>query len=464
MTQTERAVPHPVGDLAAPAATSTTNPCKLCAPLGASTAFRGVRGAIPILHGSQGCATYIRRYLISHFREPVDVASSSFDEKATIFGGGANLAAGIDNVVRQYAPELVGVATTCLAETIGEDVPMLLRQYRAQRRERELPPIVHVSTPAYAGTQAEGFAATVQALVAQLGEVLEPVKQRPARVNLLPTMLSAEDLRHLRELVESFGLRCTLLPDYSETLDGGDWEHYERLPRGGTPVEEIRTMPQARASVEFVSAQDSAGAWLETSAYVPLFRLPLPIGVEATDRLVEALVRISGRDLPSLHQRERGRLVDAYMDGHRYVFRKRVIVVAEPELAAGLAAFVSEIGMVPVLCATGGGRKAMQLSTAEAWDARMEGTSVMDDADYSRIEDRAQALTPDLILGSSKAYKLSEKLGCPLIRVGFPIHDRFGGARLLHVGYRGTLRLFDEIVNTFLSIKQSRNPVGYTYL
>ena len=58
------------------------NPCKVCAPLGASLAFKGVEGAVPLLHGSQGCATYIRRYLISHFREPVDIASSSFDEMA----------------------------------------------------------------------------------------------------------------------------------------------------------------------------------------------------------------------------------------------------------------------------------------------------------------------------------------------------------------------------------------------
>ena len=55
---------------------ATRNACKLCAPLGACLALRGVAGAVPFLHGSQGCATYIRRYLISHFREPVDIAVS----------------------------------------------------------------------------------------------------------------------------------------------------------------------------------------------------------------------------------------------------------------------------------------------------------------------------------------------------------------------------------------------------
>ena len=47
---------------------STTNACKLCKPLGACLAFRGIEGAVPMLHGSQGCATYMRRYIISHSR------------------------------------------------------------------------------------------------------------------------------------------------------------------------------------------------------------------------------------------------------------------------------------------------------------------------------------------------------------------------------------------------------------
>ncbi|HPJ15229.1 MAG TPA: nitrogenase component 1, partial [Spirochaetota bacterium] len=74
------------------------NTCRLCAPLGASTVFRGIENCIPLLHGSQGCSTYIRRYMISHFREPVDIASSNFSESAAVFGGRENLHTALDNV------------------------------------------------------------------------------------------------------------------------------------------------------------------------------------------------------------------------------------------------------------------------------------------------------------------------------------------------------------------------------
>ena len=59
----------------------------------------------------------------------MDIASSSFSEEDAVFGGGRNLKLGIENVSNAYRPSVIGVATTCLAETIGEDVPQILREY-----------------------------------------------------------------------------------------------------------------------------------------------------------------------------------------------------------------------------------------------------------------------------------------------------------------------------------------------
>ena len=126
---------------------STTNACKLCTPLGAAVAFKGIEGCVPFLHGSQGCATYMRRYIISHFREPVDIASSSLGEKHAVYGGGPNLKKGMLNVMQKYGAGIVGVATTCLTETIGDDVPMILHEFRKEFADLDLPELVSVSTP-----------------------------------------------------------------------------------------------------------------------------------------------------------------------------------------------------------------------------------------------------------------------------------------------------------------------------
>ena len=136
---------------------STRNACKLCAPLGASVALKGIEGCVPLIHGSQGCATYIRRYMISHYKEPVDIASSNFSEAATVYGGSRNFITGINNIIRQYNPKVIGIASTCLSETIGEDLPGLIRDYKEANKDKELPAFINVSTASYCGSHIDGF-------------------------------------------------------------------------------------------------------------------------------------------------------------------------------------------------------------------------------------------------------------------------------------------------------------------
>ena len=119
------------------------NPCKMCMPMGSVTALFGIRHCFSILHGSQGCATYIRRHMATHYNEPIDVASSSLTEQGTVFGGADNLLKGIKNVIKLYNPEIIGISTTCLAETIGEDVKSIIYQFYKEN-PNETVKIIHV--------------------------------------------------------------------------------------------------------------------------------------------------------------------------------------------------------------------------------------------------------------------------------------------------------------------------------
>ncbi|MEW6218418.1 MAG: nitrogenase component 1 [Thermodesulfobacteriota bacterium] len=447
------------------AAVSTTNACKLCAPLGAALAFRGIEATVPFLHGSQGCATYMRRYIISHFNEPIDIASSALGEKQAVFGGGPNLMQGLANVIRKYRPRLIGVATTCLTETIGDDVPRLLKDFaREQGDDSELPLLVPVSTPSYVGTHMEGFHAATRAVVAALAEP----GPRHGGVNLLPGLVSPADLRHLTEIFREMETKVTILPDFAATLDGPALAHYPLIPAGGTPLAAIRRSGSAAASLELgrtLAGKDTAGGLLQQACGIPCLRLGLPIGIHETDRFLAELTRISGRPVPARIKEERGRLVDAYVDGHKYVFGKRAVVYGEEDLVVGLAAFLAEIGVQPVLCASGGtsGQLAQAVAAATA-DLTREAPVVREGVDFFEIEELAAALEPDLLVGHSKGYSLARRRRIPLIRVGFPIHDRLGGQRILHLGYRGAQALFDTVANALIAAKQDGSPVGYSYM
>jgi len=434
------------------------NPCTLCAPLGAVLVTCGVRGAISLLHGGQGCATYIRRYLISHFREPVDVASSSFGETQTVFGGEDNLIRALENIERQYSPEIVAVATTCVAETVGEDVPLLLKKFNS-RREVALP-VVFASTPSYRDGHIEGFHAMVHSLVDAFAA---PVAEHSRVVNLLPPLLSPADLRHLREVIQGFGVSATILPDFSETLDGAIRQEYRALPPGGTPIEAIAQMAGSLETIDLtMTGKASRASDLLAKRGTPTKTLGLPIGVRATDALVEVLEQATSERQPQWMTDERGRLLDAYADGHKYVFGKRVCLYGDPEWVVALAGFLLEIGACPVVCATGARNHALEEGLRRYPEGSID--EVLQDVDFSRIEQACRRQSVELLIGNSKGYSIARNLDIPLVRVGFPVHDRIGAGRLQVLGYRGTLVLFDSIVNTLLALQQDTSRVGYSYL
>ncbi|MDR2501309.1 MAG: nitrogenase [Treponema sp.] len=460
--------------------TSTRNACKLCAPLGASLALRGIEGCIPLIHGSQGCSTYIRRYAISHFREPLDIGSSNFTESAAIFGGRENLFTALDNLTRSYKPQAIGITSTCLAETIGEDLPMYLKQYEAERSRGGRnnaclePVIFYASTPSYRGTHMDGFHEAVYAALSALaGEGAGPEKGAPPRINLISGLVSAEDIRELHRILRSFTgspdsrgpCPYTLFPDYSETLDGPSWETYQKLPQGGTRLDDIRGMGRAAGTLYLGRPSGAdAGRWLLDCRGVPLVNAELPIGIENCDSFFASLSELWGREIPETWAKERGRLVDAYIDGHKYVNGKRAVIYGEEDFAAALASFLDEIGVVPVIAATGAENSGFRARLGQAPRNTKEKMEIMEDADFAGMLEKAKFLKPDFVMGHSKGLYLARNLGVPLVRCGFPIHDRIGGQRILHLGYRGTLNLFDLICNALMEETQARHENGYTYL
>jgi nitrogenase molybdenum-iron protein NifN len=97
-------------------------------------------------------------------------------------------------------------------------------------------------------------------------------------------------------------------------------------------------------------------------------------------------------------------------------------------------------------------------------DYEDRGIKVMEDADFMDVETAAGETGADVLIGNSKGYTMSRRLGVPLMRIGFPIHDRVGGPRQLHVGYRGTQSLFDRLANIIIEKRQESSKVGYTYM
>ncbi|MCI5211700.1 MAG: nitrogenase, partial [Candidatus Electrothrix sp. ATG2] len=240
------------------------------------------------------------------------------------------------------------------------------------------------------------------------------------------------------------------------------------VAEGGTPLRAVEKMGCSRATIEFgrtLSNEESSSLTLQKRFNIAHHRLGMPVGIEETDRFFDLFSTLSGRPMPEKYSKERGRLVDAYVDGHKYVFGKKAIVYGEEDLVIGMTAFLAEIGMFPVICASGGtsGRLAEAIADVTG-DMLAEQPAIHEGVDFFDIAEIAETLQPDLLVGHSKGYSLARKLNIPLIRVGFPIHDRVGGQRILHLGYSGAQQLFDQVANALIAKKQADSAVGYSYM
>lgn len=436
---------------------STTNPCKVCSPLGVTLAIKGVESAMSIMHGSQGCATYIRRYMISHFKEPLDIASSSFSETSAIFGGKSNLKAAILNVEEKYKPKLIAVSATCLSETIGDDVKAYCKECNKEMETE----ILAITPPPFGGAHLSGFYSAVTSLLKEKSRGSSKIQS----VNVFPSISSTADLRYLKEMVESYIQDYMMLPDYSETLDGGIWGEYLPIAPGGTPLLQIGASHLADFSIGFspyLEDDINPGKSLEKDSGVEYFALRPPVGIRGTDELTQLLCKKSGNKTSSYYLKERARLIDAYADSHKYTFGKKAVVYGDADFVAGVSSFLDEIGIIPIICACGtpfnGFEKyinsCLEFSTPEVIKA---------DVDFKTLDELIDKFEIDIILGNSKGYKIARDRNIPFVRCGFPIHDRIGGPRFLHVGYAGAMNLLDQVTNTLLTAQQDASPVGYAY-
>jgi len=427
------------------------NPCNMCMPMGGILAFKGIEGAMIILHGSQGCATYMRRTLSEHYNEPIDVASSSLNEKGTVYGGEENFRIGLDNVIKVYNPKMIGVLTTCLAETIGEDIERMAVEYRKEKNLNNLP-IITSPTPGYGGTQAEGYWFTLRKIITALAEKTE----KHDRINIVVPHLSSADIRELKRILETMKVAYTLLPDYSEVFDAPYTKDYHKIPVGGTTVEEIAAMPGAMATIEFgITVEDSVsvGTYLKEQFGVPLYRLPLPVGIENTDRFVRTITEITGKTVPYSMVLERGRCLDGMVDSHKYNFEGRAVIFGDPEPIYALTCLCLENGISPKIIATGSKNQKLEQCLQQRLEGLDEEYELVRDTDFSQIREKCRTVDINLAIGNSDGRYLTEKDGIPLVRTGFPIHDRVGGQRIETLGYRSSLVLLDRLTNTLLEKK-----------
>jgi len=426
------------------------NPAKTCQPVGAMYAALGVHKCLPHSHGSQGCCAFHRMFLTRHFKDPAVATSSSFTEGASVFGGGSNLKTATKNIFDLYKPDIIAVHTTCLSETIGDDLNALIT-------DMEIPEgkyMVHCNTPSYKGSHVTGYSNMISGFINYLAKKTD---KKSDKVCVFPGFVNPGDMREYKKLLKAMNISFTMLPDTSGVMDSPMTGKYEMYPAGGTKIEDIIQLGECRKSIALGSfASEPSAEVLKKKCGVNFSSLPLPMGVEATDQFIMTLQELSKEEVPYEVEEERGQLIDIMLDIHPYTFGKKVAIYGDPDTVLGIAAFVLELGMIPKFMLTGTPGAAFEHKANELLNKfAMEDCIAKAEGDLFLLHQWIKNDKVDLLIGTTHGKTIARAEDIPLVRMGFPIIDRYVHSYQPVVGYKGAIRMAEMIAGAVMDYQDS---------
>lgn len=432
----------------------SVNPLKASQPTGGSLATLGFLKSIPMLHGSQGCTAFAKVYFVRHFREPIPLQTTAMDQISSIMGADENVIEGIKTIAEKSKPDLITLLTTGLSETQGTNVQRCVKEFRTAYPQFQDIAVVAVNTPDFTGCLETGYAATLEAILNAL--VPEPATadtqpgKRSRQVNVLAgSFLTPGDLEALKELLEAFELKPLVLPDIADSLDGHLTDaDFSPTTIGGTPLAELASIGDARATLVVGTSLRKAGQLLERRTGVPSFYFDHLHGLKANDALILALAEISERPVPQRIERQRAQLQDAMVDTHFRLGQLRVAIAADPDQLNAMAALVMEMGAEVVAAVAADNGPALE-------NTALAQVKIGDLEDMERLAGEHGA---ELVISNSHAVPTAQRLGLPILRCGFPLYDLLGGYQKTWIGYRGARQALFDLANLAVS-DHSRHAV-----
>ena len=440
------------------------NPIFNCQPCGAQFASIGIKDAIGIVHGGQGCVMFVRLLFSQHFKESFELASSSVHEEGAVFGACRRVEEGVDVLLMRYPHvKVIPIISTCSTEIIGDDIDGVVRKLnegllKEKYAGREVH-LIPIHTPSFVGSMVSGYDIAVRDFVKYFAKKDEP----NGKINLITGWVNPGDVTALKHLLSEMRIDATVLFEI-ESFDSPLMPDGNHVSHGSTTIADLTGTANASGTIALnLYEGGKAAKFLEKEFQIPTVIGPTPIGIRNTDTFLQKLKTMTGKPIPESLVRERGLAIDALTDlTHLFFADKKVAIYGNPDLVIGLAEFCLDLEMKPVLLLLGDDNSAYKddpriKELQEKVDYDMQ---IVTNADFWELENRIknEGLELDLILGHSKGRFISIDYNIPMFRVGFPTYDRAGMYRHPIVGYAGAIWLAEQIANTlFTDMEYKKN-------
>ncbi len=415
------------------------NPLKASPSLGAAIFFLGLKNAVVLVHGAVGCASFDKVTLTKHFHENIPIVTTALNEYGAILGGSDFLVSGIKNIYETMKPDFIGVTSSGLTETNGEDAGSIIRNFREELKV-PFPRVIYANTPDYRGCLEDGYKQGMLALLTDFSnkaadKVAKKQKESKKSINIFcPISFTPQDFLELREVVDYFGLRPIMIPDLGLSLDGHlDETGYTQTTSDGLAVKDMENICNSEFNIVIgLSIKGITNTVIEVTGLKTYYFSNI-CGLKNSDKFFDLLARLTGMEIPEKYKRQRMQLMDSYLDTHFYFLGKDIAMALGVDLLDSFSTIYSELGV----------NLKVGISTKSIDDIKSRFLNFCE-GDLDVLNDNGNI---DLIVSNSNAKFYAEKLGIPLLRAGFPLTDKIGYSFKHYILYNGAINLAIESAN-----------------
>jgi nitrogenase molybdenum-iron protein beta chain len=425
--------------------------------IGASFTVLGIDRAIPIINCSPGCVNKQENIISGGngyqgvgYGGGGAIPSVNIAEKEIVFGAAEKLDLLIKSTFRIMDGDLFVVLSGCVSELIGDDVASIVNGYVKKGKA-----IVYSEVPGFKGNNLYGHEQVIIDIVDQyVGDYPADAPKKKKLINLFTEVpyhntFWRGDYTELKRILEGAGYKVNIL--FGVNANG---------------VKEWKTIPKAEYNIVL-----SPWVGLRTAAHLEkkygqkyLHYPIIPIGEEAVNAFVHAVLRFTGAEKAQIDKAEKflaeeARIYYYYLEHFSEFFSEfwfglpsKFTVVADATYNLAITKFLADqMGLIPI-------KQIITDNTPEEYREPIRALygnitdGVVADVEFLEdgyvIEKELEAVdfgtARPFIFGTSWEADVAAKRDAALIRISPPVTDRLV-VNKSYVGYRGALSLIETI-------------------
>jgi nitrogenase molybdenum-iron protein beta chain len=435
--------------------------------IGAMQTVVAIKRAVPVLHSGPGCGTMVSGFFERSrgYSGGSTAPCTNASENEVVFGGEKKLEELIRNTFKVLKGDLFVVFPGCTSAIVGDNVEQVLRPFAEEGK-----PVVFADAPGFKYSNYEAHSVAVNAIIDQY------VARRAAHVSnaasvtrdkrLVNVFASVPyqdpfwkgNLIELKRLIEGIGLKANILFG----PESGGVAEWETIPQAG-----FNALVSNWAGLPIVErlAEKYGQKWYHYPA--------LPIGANQTSRFLRELAAFANEegaglsmpDAEAFIRREEEAFYEeidnlaVFLLEFRYGLPAFVHILHDANYAPSLADFLlHEVGIVPkgvFITDNTPEREQQPLRDFTAGISAKRAIPVHFTQDAGLAQERIRAEQTahsgrGLIIGCGWDKSLARNLGRDFLSAGLPSPYRLT-LTTGYAGYRGGLRLIEDIYNTALA-------------